>query len=203
MKLSGALLIMGLLLSSCAARMDIPVNEDWERRSQVLHSLQAWDFTGRIGVRDENESQSSRIRWQQRGDNYVINLWGTLNIGATEIIGSPDQVRLQQEGEAPLITDTPEQLIHEQLGYELPVSNLNYWIKGIPAPGSTATPIFNEDNQLISLLQSGWQIDYLGYTNYGIEALPTQVRMQKPPLRLDFVRLSWTLQGPELSAAQD
>lgn len=199
MKLSAALLIIGVILSSCAARMDTPVNENWQRRSEVLLSLQAWDFSGRIGVRDANESQSSRIRWQQRGDNYVINLWGALNIGATEITGTPQQVRLQQEGEAPLITDTPEQLIHEQLGYELPVSNLNYWIKGIPAPGATATPIFNEDNQLVSLLQSGWQIDYLGYTNYGVEALPTQVRMQKPPLRLDFVRLSWTILDPELS----
>jgi outer membrane lipoprotein LolB len=187
--------ILSLLLAACAGapRMDAPVNENWQRRYQILQNIQQWEFTGRIAVRDDIEAQNSRIRWRQQGDNFVINLWGALNIGATEIIGSPEQVRLQQEGQDPLITDTPEQLIRDQLGYELPVSNLEYWIKGIPAPDGEPELVFNEFNQLISLQQSGWQIEYLGYTNYQLETLPTRIRMQKPPLQLDFVRLSWTL----------
>jgi outer membrane lipoprotein LolB len=187
--------ILSLLLTACAGtpRMDAPVNEDWQRRYQILQSIQQWEFTGRIAVRDDIEAQNSRIRWRQQGDNFMINLWGALNIGATEIIGTPDQVRLQQEGQEPLVTDTPEQLIRDQLGYELPVSNLEYWMKGIPASDDQAELVFNEFNQLVSLRQSGWQIEYLGYTNYQLETLPTRIRMQKPPLQLDFVRLSWTL----------
>src|SRR5690606_34827462 len=107
----------------------------------------------------------------------------------------PEAVRLVQEGEEPLHASTPEDLIREQLGYDLPVANLNYWIKGIPAPGIPAQPEFNANNQLSVLQQSGWQIEYLGYTQYAVEALPTTIRMQKPPLRLDFVRLNWTLPG--------
>jgi len=37
-------------------------------------------------------------------------------------------------------------------------------------------------------------VQYLGYTNYAAESLPTRIRIEKPPLRLDFVRLDWTLQ---------
>lgn len=174
--------------------MDAPVNEDWRQRSEVLEALTLWEFTGRIGVRDDQESHSSRIRWQQRGDEYVINLWGALNVGATEIAGMPGRVVLSQEGEAPLTAVTPEQLVYEQLGYELPVSQLSYWIKGIPAPGVSSAPAFNAENHLVSLEQSGWQIQYLGYTNFETESLPTRIRMEKAPLRLDFVRLDWTLQ---------
>ena len=83
--------------------------------------------------------------------------------------------------------------MREQLGYELPVSQLSYWIKGIPAPGSRAQPIFNEEHHLVSLEQDGWVVQYLAYTRYDIESLPTRIRIEKAPLRLDFVRLDWTL----------
>lgn len=183
------------MLAACATspRMDAPINDDWAQRMEVLEAMTLWEFTGRIGVRDDRESHSSRIRWQQRGDDYVINLWGALNAGATEITGEPGRVVLQQEGKDPLMADTPEQLVYEQLGYELPVAQLSYWIKGIPAPGASSEPAFDIDNRLISLQQSGWQVEYLDYTNYETESLPTRIRIQKAPLRLDFVRLDWTL----------
>ena len=188
-------LLLPLLLTACATspRMDAPINDDWVQRQEVLEAMTLWEFTGRIGVRDDRESHSSRIRWQQRGDDYVINLWGTLNAGATEITGEPGRVVLQQEGKDPLTADTPEQLVYEQLGYELPVAQLSYWVKGIPAPGASSEPAFDIDNRLISLQQSGWQVEDLGYTNYETESLPTRIRIHKSPLRLDFVRLDWTL----------
>lgn len=187
--------LLPLMLAACATspRMDAPINDDWAQRLEVLEALTLWEFTGRIGVRDDRESHSSRIRWQQHGEDYVINLWGTLNAGATEITGEPGRVVLQQEGKDPLIADTPEQLVYEQLGYELPVAQLSYWIKGIPAPGASSETAFDIDNRLIRLQQSGWQVEYLGYTNYETESLPTRIRIQKSPLRLDFVRLDWTL----------
>lgn len=173
--------------------MDAPVNEQWDERRSVLAQLTQWEFTGRVGVRDDNDSQSSRIRWRQKGDSFVINLWGTLNAGATEITGSASGVTLSQEGNAPLFAASPEQLIYEQLGYELPVTQLNYWIKGIPAPASPSELSFNEENALIGLKQLNWHVEYLAYTNFGTESLPTRMRIEKPPLRLDFVRLDWKL----------
>lgn len=174
--------------------MDAPVNENWQARRNVLAAITTWEFTGRIGVRDDKEAHSSRIRWQQQDEDYVINLWGTLNAGATEITGSPSLVTLQQEGKAPLVAATPEGLVYEQLGYDLPVTQLRYWIKGIPAPDSVGAPSFNEENHLIALEQDGWTVQYLAYTNYDTESLPTRIRIEKAPLRLDFVRLDWTLQ---------
>jgi len=190
---SAALVCM--LLAGCVAdpRMDAPVNEDWQARRALLESLTLWEFTGRIGVRDDKESHSSRIRWQQQGDRYVINLWGTLNAGATEIVGRPGEVILQQEGKSPLTAVTAEDLVYDQLGYELPVAQLSFWIKGMPAPGVEGSPSFNAEHHLIALEQDGWLVQYLGYTNYATESLPTRIRIEKPPLRLDFVRLDWTL----------
>lgn len=189
------LFLVCLLLAGCAGtpRMDAPVNENWQTRRTLLEALTRWEFTGRIGVRDDRESHSSRIRWQQQGERYVINLWGTLNAGATQITGRPGEVILQQEGKTPLTAASAEELVYDQLGYELPVAQLSFWIKGMPAPGGQSMPSFNAENHLISLEQDGWLVQYLGYTNYAAESLPTRIRIEKPPLRLDFVRLDWTL----------
>jgi outer membrane lipoprotein LolB len=184
-----------LLLAACASqtRMDAPVNENWEVRRSLLESITHWEFTGRIGVRDDNEAHSSRIRWRQLDDEFVINLWGTLNAGATEITGHPGHVVLVQEGRMPLIASSAEDLVMAQLGYALPVAQLTYWVKGLPAPGIHAIPTFNADNHLTVLQQDGWQIQYLAYTNFALESLPTRIRIEKPPLRLDFVRIDWLL----------
>lgn len=173
--------------------MDAPVISEWDMRQAALRSLSEWEFTGSINVRDAEEAQSSRIRWRQNNELYRINLWGTFNIGATEINGRPGEVRIEQEGKDPIITDTPEQLLYDRIGYELPVTELNFWIKGIPAPGPSEQLNFAENQQLLSFVQAGWQIDYLGYTNFGQQTLPTRIRVQKPPLRLDLIRLNWTL----------
>lgn len=184
-----------LVLAACntTSRMDAPVNSEWEQRKAVLQSLNHWEFTGSINVRDANEAHSSRIRWRQQDEQYRINLWGTFNIGATEINGRPGEVRIDQQGEEPVITESPEEMLYQRIGYELPVTELNFWIKGIPAPGHSEAMNFAENLQLLGFEQAGWRIDYLGYTNIGTESLPTRIRIQKDPLRLDLIRLNWTL----------
>lgn len=183
------------LLAACASspRMDAPVNSEWEQRRLLLESLSSWEFTGSINVRDANEAHSSRIRWNQQGELYRINLWGTFNIGATEINGRPGEVRIDQQGEAPIVTESPEEMLYERIGYELPVTELNYWIRGIPAPGPSQALEFADNQQLLSFEQQGWRVEYLGYTNAGRETLPNRIRIQKDPLRLDLIRLNWTL----------
>lgn len=196
---SATLITLTLMVAACQPlRMQAPVNPDWEARQQVLQSLRHWSFTGSIAVRDEQESHSSRIRWQQMDEHYQINLWGAFNAGATEIHGTPGLVSIQRQGEETLVTDSPEALIYQELGYELPVSQLNYWLKGIPAPGRYAEPEFDDNQQLTRLHQSGWIIDYMGYSNLGSETLPVRIRVQKPPLRVDLLRMTWSLDNGSL-----
>lgn len=188
------LLVLLAALTACRtpAGMAPPVNPQWEQRREVLEALDTWSFTASIRVRDEEESHSSRLRWQQQGERYQINLWGAFNAGATEIIGEPGQVIISQRGEDPIITETPEELVYRELGYELPVSRLDYWLKGIPAPDSTARTRFGENGQLVELIQSGWHIQYLGYVEQYPETLPARIRIEKSPLQVDLVRMTWT-----------
>ena len=91
--------------------------------------------------------------------------------------------------------NSPEDLILQQLGYELPVSYLEYWVRGIPAPNSRADFTLNEQNQLSQINQDGWTINYKEHRQYGNFIFPRRVEVTRPhnDIRLRFVSLTWNL----------
>jgi outer membrane lipoprotein LolB len=205
-----AVLLMGLL--SACQNLAPPAGEtdSWTQLRRQLQGLESWQLRGRVNIRYQQESHTPRIQWQQQQERYHIRLWGTFNAGNTEINGRPGWVSLEQDGEV-LTANTPEQLILDQLGYELPVSYLEYWIKGIPAPASSADLQFNELNQLAGMTQDGWTVEYSDMRQYAELSLPRRVDVSRPrdDVRLRFVGLDWNLdaldlepRGPETSAQQ-
>ncbi len=189
-----ALAAIPLLFASCASAPPAAESGDWPRQRESLEALDAWQFRGRVNVRYQNESHTPRILWRQRQRTYDIRLWGSFNAGNTRIIGDPEGVTLESDGEV-LSAATPEDLIHEQLGYELPVSQLEYWIKGLPAPGGEAELLFNERDQLAGIWQQGWSISYPDPRQYGELNLPGEIEVLRSAddVRLRFVGMRWSL----------
>ena len=184
-----------VLLTACQSTAP-PAGENpsWSRQRAQLLALQQWQLRGRVNVRYYDESHTPRIQWQQNQEQYHIRLWGTFNAGNTEIDGRPGRVTLEQDGEV-LTAESPEDLILDQLGYELPVSHLEYWIKGVPAPVGEAQLAFDELNQLSSLEQDGWSVVYGDMRQYDQLSLPRRVDVSREAgdVRLRFVGLDWTL----------
>ena len=184
--------MVALVLSSCSTV--VPINPEWEDRQRILNALNDWEFSGKLNIRTPDESRSPRIEWQQRHLNYTITTWGTIGIGMSTITGSPEVVTIQQRGKAPISASTPEELILEQLGYELPVSQSIFWLRGLPAPNSEPTLIFDEVNQLSSFEQSGWRIAYRDYRSYQTVVLPSRITIENDDgFRLTFYRLRWKI----------
>ena len=187
------LVLLGTFLSNCAIAPPASENSDWSRQRDQLQKLNSWELRGRVNVRYDNESHTPRIIWLQQNVDYNIRLWGTFNAGATEIVGRPGFVTMENDGQM-LSANSPEDLILEQLGYELPVSHLNYWIKGLPAPDSEAQLAFNELNQLTTIQQADWTINLSDMRQYGALSLPRRVELTRPrnAIRLRFIGLNWT-----------
>ena len=189
-----AALLLLALLASCRIAPPAEDNSNWVQQQNQLRNLNSWQLRGRVNVRYNNESHTPRIQWMQQNVEYQIRLWGTFNAGSTIIVGRPGYVTLEQNGDV-LTANSPEELILRQLGYELPVSYLEYWIKGLPAPESNADLSFNELNQLSEIVQDGWTVSYSDPRQYGSLSLPRRVELTRPQndIRLRFVGLNWTL----------
>lgn len=186
--------LLSLLIACTSMPPPAVENSSWVVHRDQLQQLDSWQLRGRVNVRYDEESHTPRIQWQQQQQDYNIRLWGTFNAGNTTIDGSPGFVTMETDGNV-LTASSPEDLILEQLGYELPVSYLEYWIKGLPAPTSSAELSFNALNQLSRMYQDGWTISYTDLRQYGAITLPRRVEVTRPrnDIRLRFVGLVWTI----------
>jgi outer membrane lipoprotein LolB len=188
------LLLATALLSACSAiAPPAEGNSDWTRQRDQLQELESWELRGRVNVRYDNESHTPRINWRQQNVEYRIRLWGTFNAGNTLIVGRPGYVSLENDGET-VDASSPEELILRQMGYELPISQLHYWIKGLPSPDSGFQLSFNELNQLTTIEQADWTINLSDMRQYGQVSLPRRVELTRArnDIRLRFIGLNWT-----------
>ena len=192
------LLALAIILSKCSTTTIDLSDRNWQDQRALLEKTSDWQLRGRVNVRYQNESYTPRIQWQQQGDNYRIRLWGTFNAGNTVIIGEPKLVTMKHDGDS-ITANTPEELVLDNLGYELPISYLEFWVRSLPAPGSDSELEFSDQNQLSKIRQDGWEIAYLDMRQFDGVILPRRVEITGPrnDIRLRFVGLSWTLNTDE------
>lgn len=191
------LLFLSLLwLTSCATVSEQPQtalnqNMTWGTRVQKLSSLQTWDLKGMIAIREAHDAVSANLQWQQKYRNYHIALFGPMGTNSYELTGQPGKVELAAANGKHTNANSPEELLAQQAGWRLPVSNLYYWIRGLPVPDLPAQKQLDAYNHLIQLNQQGWNIHYLRYTSVNNIDLPSKIFLNNPDLNVKIVISQW------------
>ncbi|MOA27497.1 Outer-membrane lipoprotein LolB precursor [compost metagenome] len=127
----------------------------------------------------------------QRQDYYDIRLSGPLGRGAARLTGRPGKVSLEVANQGRYDAPNPEVLLEEQLGWKLPVSNLAWWVRGLPAPDSKSRLTLDGDSRLASLEQDGWQVEYTEYTQLNGYWLPERIKLHGTDLDVTLVIKTW------------
>ena len=131
--------------------------------------------------------------WQQKKDAYSIYFSGTFG-SPFSIYGTKRGVRLEQAGEKTLYAPDAEQLLAETIGYEIPVDDLHYWVRGIWSPyKSVQAKVISSEGTLESLQQSGWKLTYDRYRREGEWNLPGRVVAERDDIKLTLRVKDWTL----------
>ena len=195
------IIFMGTLLlwlTGCAT-VSTPKNtpaqnptQTWNDRVQTLSAIQTWDIKGLIAIRNnaKPDNVSANIQWQQSRKNYQLLLFGPLGAGAVTLKGSPQQVTLQTADGKTFHAASAEALLAEQTNWHLPVSNLFYWVRGIPAPGPAKKQLDNF-HHLTLLQQQGWQIQYLDYTAVNQVDVPSKIILTNPDFYVKIIIKQW------------
>lgn len=163
----------------------------WKAHKQQISQLDGWQISGKIGIRAPRDSGSATLFWLQRQDYYDIRLSGPLGGGAARLTGRPGDILLEVANRGRYQAESPEALLREQLRLELPVSNLLWWIRGLPAPDSRSRLTLDGDSHLARLEQDGWQVEYQRYTQQNGYALPERLKLYGQDLEVTLVIKDW------------
>ena len=107
--------------------------------------------------------------------------------------GSARLVTLDVPGEEPLTATSAEALLYHQTGWILPFSSLDYWMRGIPAPGTDFVRVLNNEGYLAELEQNGWHVAYGSYKAVGSMRLPSRIKATRDGVRVILSIREWTL----------
>jgi outer membrane lipoprotein LolB len=187
-----------LLLSGCVHQGSLTPPQDVLEHQRQVQAINDWQLTGKLGIRTTEDSGSASVRWAQQIANYQINLSGPLGQKSMIITGTPDKVRLEQTGEPAQEAKTAEALIKKSAGWTLPITQLAYWVRGVPAPKLRISYLQQNDSGLIAqLIQGDWNISYSNYRdqtfNGIILPLPGKITAQYKDVRLILVIRDWHL----------
>jgi len=192
-----AFIIIALTLTGCAnMRVQKPKAPQYKVipskvRQQKLAQIKFWRINGPFSITQGKRSKIANYTWQQMGrKTYRIRITSALGLSSVLIIGYPHSVTLWRNDRHFVSAKSSRQLIKKELGYALPIANLNYWARGLPAPGRHYTS-FDQFGHLKTLQQQGWRLTYADYKTINGVDLPGKIMMTRPGLSIDIVIRKW------------
>lgn len=207
MMLKKHVLLMGslsvLLLSSCTnmraplASQKFQVRTPMSRQAQ-LDKIKFWRADGAFSIHEIGQkSEIANYKWEQFGDsNYRLAITSILGLYNVSIHQRKNYVTVWKNGIHVYTAKTPEALMLKTMGWALPVSQLDEWIKGVPANEKKSYYFAKYDmfGHLTVLRQNGWTIKYSSFVTAknGVD-FPQVITMDRSGLSAKIVVKDWIL----------
>jgi len=128
-------------------------------RELTLQKQNAWSFRGRIAVSDGQQAGTVKIRWQQRGDQFDIEISLPITNQKYRLRSFNNKVRLEGFGLVMLEDDSAEAVLQQATGWRIPFHDMQQWLRGMRT--NSATRIEFAPSGLPALFrENGWLVDY-------------------------------------------
>ncbi|MAA73363.1 MAG: outer membrane lipoprotein LolB [Salinisphaeraceae bacterium] len=169
-----------LAVSGCAFVTRAPVQQAgidntqaWQARQTTLRSLIEWSMQGRAAT-GRLVGWSGNLNWQQKGETFDGRLSAPLGAGGFRATGTLERVEIRTDDDR-FVTEEPEALVEELLGWAFPLKGLRFWALGLPGPGNIDKISVDEQGLLRELEQRGWRLSYTEYRSYENQMLPRKI----------------------------
>lgn len=170
-----------------------PPTQGSVQREQQLNRLLTWRVKGALGIQSAQEGWTATFNWAQHGKAYQLQFFGPLGAGTFHIAGEPGKVTLTASGETNITAADPDTLLFRASGWRVPVSNIFYWVRGLPAPGPYSTYQLDGENHLHCLKQQGWTVYFERYQTVNGFTLPAKLVLERPPTTIRILLKGWEL----------
>ena len=169
------------------------VQEHWVARQQALLDIDAWDIHARAAIRLKGGAYNIGIRWRRQAENSMILLEAPFGQGVFRIESSTGGTyRLRLPDGRVSENSTAEALLEGMIGWSLPISGLEYWIRGLPRPDSDYSYQLDPVGRARSLNQDRWAISYRDYFAWQEDPqLPRRIWLVSETVTLKLVIERW------------
>jgi outer membrane lipoprotein LolB len=187
------LLFVSIALSSCATYTPTGQRPAWAEEQRQLAKITSWQINGSIGFKYATQTTMANLAWEQKNNNYEITLYSLLDLVSVRLEGDENRVVFWRSATKSITAKTPEKLMADQLGWSLPLTNLRYWVRGLPAPNYPYKATFGNDQNLTSIEQQGWQISYQRFTQVGNLNLPSKMVLINGQIQVKIIIKNWQI----------
>jgi outer membrane lipoprotein LolB len=171
-----AWLLLALLVGACAQAPTRPPAADT-----------LFDITGRLAARHADESFTGGFSWRHAASADEMLITSPLGQGVARIVREGDSVVLTTAEPREYRANDAESLTEQVLGFRLPLAGLADWVRGAPAPSSSAKTEKDAEGRLRTLEQAGWRIEYQDYAG----ERPSRLRLTYPGIELRLAISQW------------
>ncbi|MGB5305384.1 MAG: lipoprotein insertase outer membrane protein LolB [Gammaproteobacteria bacterium] len=187
-----------LLLTGCAA---VPVTEtarSGRTYSPAHAAVENWSFNGRVSLQRGEEGWHAGLTWQEHSGAYRLKVIAPLGQEAFQLTGGTAAgVVLQTAAGQRYMAPDADRLLAETTGWDLPVSGLRYWVRGMPAPNTDSTITTDGQARLVRLSQSGWDINYIKYQLVDGDYWPAKLHLSAADVKVRLIIDQWQLKSAD------
>lgn len=161
-------------------------------REQALGAQQDWSLDGRFAASDGQHGGSGGIAWRQNGRAYQFTLRAPVTGKTVQLNGGPGGAVLTGVGKQPLTGGDARQVLNQEFGWDVPVADLAWWVRGLRAPGRPAILTFGTNGLPATLDQDGWHVDYRDWYAERNPPLPRKVYASRDPYTVRVFIEQWS-----------
>ncbi len=186
-----------LLIGACSSIPDIDSDlqlRQWQNHQTLVNKIESWKIKGRAAIQSENNSATFLLHWDQFDTGYELRFISGLGQGTYILKGTEDGVIMRTPKNKVFSSDTPENLIREELGWDIHIDGLKYWVRGLPEPKIQYSQLLlDEEGRLKDMKQSGFFISVIRYTDEENISLPEKLFIRSNNIQLRLVMQNWDI----------
>ena len=151
----------------------------------------SWRLEGRLALSNGRDGGSGRLEWTHGAGADQMRFHGALGRGSWRLAADESGVSLTLADGRLFRAQNAEALVREELGWDIPVTELRDWVLGRPAAFGDRATRRDDSGRLEVLEQAGWTIRYEGYVEYEGRWMPRKITADRDENRVRLLVTDW------------
>ena len=123
---------------------------------------------------------------------FRLRIIAPLGRGTYEILRQRDSVTLIDAENRTYSAGSAEQLLQDAVGWRLPISNIEFWVRGLLAPNEAPTQLSLDESGLVTdFAVQAWRVSVLDYQVVDQIAMPRKLFMNYGDTKVRLLITAW------------